>query len=269
MKTTIARLPIGLLGLVLASVATAATAPYADPFQDTTIGSTPSGWTTFGATGTTALVQNSGSANYLQLTGSNTAGSFGSTVQLTNMDSSIGGFTISTSFRINDGTSNTGGEYIGLSAFSLNTAMTGSYYLADIQRNSGNIRILSLGATNADFSSPDNSLPGSAFTGGLVANTDYTLSIVGTYTGASLSLTFSVSNGTTTKSITATDATPLTGTNFGYRLNNTTGSDPLGVQFASYAVSAIPEPSTYAACLGAAVGMMALVRRRRQSARQR
>ena len=245
------RFLLGVVGLSFASSALAATAPFNETFASTPADT----WTTTGTAGWSVT------GGYYQAAGSTTAGSFSSTVALTNVNSTTftpgTSFTISSTFQITAGTSNAGGEFYGLALFGTPSNLTTSYYLADVQR-SGSIRIVSLGSTNADFTGGTATAIGSA----LALNTNYTLTFTGTYTSAnSLSMSFGITdaNNTLLKSVTATDATALTGTNFGFRLNNNTAGSAMTAKFDNLdvaAVSAIPEPATYAAIVG--LGFLAL-----------
>ena len=99
-----------------------------------------------------------------------------------------------------------------------------------------------------------------SFTGSLSQGTTLSLSLLGEYTGGDLKLTFSVSDGTTTNSVIATDTTPQTGTGFGYR-NRLTGNDngEFTVDYDNFSIS-VPEPSSLA-LLG--LGTLLLLPRRR------
>lgn len=251
--------PSVLLGfcVVAATSAFAATVPYTDSFQS----SSTAGWTPGGsiAGSTTWEIANTGGSNAYQATTGNTAGNFTSVVQLTNVNAALGNFTMTSTFKVTDGTV---AQFIGLAAFSNNiTPGVGSNYLADIDA-AGNMRILSQNDTSG-FSSTT-----ADFGPSLQLNTNYTMSLSGVYSGSTLNLTFTVTNGTLTQSVTATDLTPLTGQYFGYRLNNGTANDPMQVQFANFdvATSAIPEPATATALLGlGALGAVVVARRRRRT----
>lgn len=247
---------VTLASVAVASTAFSATVPYADSFQS----SSTAGWITAGAAPATWSIANNGSTNVYQAASSSTNGSFSSVQQFTNIDSALEDFTFTTHFKISD-TSN--GLAVGFAAFG-NTSGLGSYYLADINA-AGSMRIISLGGTNADFTTNGPI----SFGANLNGTANYTMSVSGTYVGSTLNLSFEVSNGTTTKTVTASDATPLTGQYFGLRLNNSIAStDVAAVQFADFTAttSAVPEPASFAALAGfGALGLAAFGRRRRAS----
>ena len=89
----------------------------------------------------------------------------------------------------------------------------GSYYRASIS-NTG------VPAINSSNGGTTGLVLGTAtnLSSGLVAGTTYTFTLKGTYSGGALSLAFTVTDGTNTASLSATAATPLTGTNCGYEL---------------------------------------------------
>lgn len=102
----------------------------------------------------------------------------------------------------------------------------------------------------------------------------FSFSVTGTYTDAvgadgikdslSLSATFQNVTDTLSFSLTFLDASPLSGNYFGMRADDQSPSHSLGAQWDSISISTVPEPSSYAACVGAlALGVSALRRRRR------
>ncbi|MET0262912.1 MAG: PEP-CTERM sorting domain-containing protein [Rariglobus sp.] len=244
--------PCALLGfIVAASSAFAATVPYSDNFQAGTV----TEWTSGGGAPATWGIVNTGTSNVYQVTSSASAGNFTSVVQLTNATSALQSFTMTSSFKITDGSA---GEFIGFAAFSNNiTPGFGSNYVADIA-SGGQMRIIAQNDTSG-FSST-----AATFATSLVVGTNYTMSLTSTYVGGTLNMTFTLTNGTQSQSVTATDTSPLTGTYFGYRLNNST--DSLVTQFSNFTVttSPIPEPASAAMLLGlGALGAVGTVRRRR------
>lgn len=250
--------PCALLGFIVAaaSPAFAITAPYADTFQSTTSGNSPADWVTAG--GATWSVVTAGSNQVYQAVGSSAAGSFSSTLSFSNITNSLSSFSISTSFKVTD-LSN--GAFVGIAAFG-STSGLGTNYLADVNA-AGTVRIISQG-TNADF------VASSTPSLGVVFNTTstYTMSLTGTYISGALNLSYTVSDGIGhTQTVTASDATPYTGTFFGIRLNNSVASDPFAAQFSNFNVttSAVPEPSTTAALFGLGVLGASLVARRRRA----
>lgn len=226
MKTSF-RLLIGA-GLAVSALRPAvASAPAT--FEQTPVGSAPSGWSCFGLASWTIVP--SGPALAYQATGSAAPGPFASTRPV---DGSGDSFTVSTTFRLERATAHPSGEYIGLVAFATvpNLAAAG-YYVADVQRGSGILRIISLGGENPDFSSPGN---GEAFVG-LREGADYTFTLAASRPGGVLTLAFTLSDGVGSTTIVATDPTPLAGKHFGFRLNNTSADDPLHVRFGDFTVT--------------------------------
>lgn len=101
-----------------------------------------------------------------------------------------------------------------------------------------------------------------------ITTTDtYLFTLTGNYVGSSLDLDFTVTDLTTSQSVTASivDTNPLTGNFFGYRHRTTSQAQGLNIKasFDNFQISAIPEPAT------AALGMLAfaaVVRRKRRIA---
>lgn len=186
-------------------------------------------------------------------------------------------FVMQTNFNVSSvGNVNSNGATLGLAAFGASATFSGTnaasaYYLADWQvANSttpGNLRILALGDTSGFTNtavSVDANLgtPTQAVTPG----TTYTLKLVGTYSGSTLSMTLGVFDALGNQigsSATATDTSPLTGTNFGYRNRIGIGGGAFTANFDNFsvaAVAAVPEPTT----LGlVAAGSLAMLARRR------
>lgn len=151
----------------------------------------------------------------------------------------------------------------GFAALGTGAATNGStagvnFYLADVG-TSGTIRILRFNGTGNLTVVDDTSATGDVL-GGLSLTETYDLTLTGTYSGTDLVLSFTVSDGTNTRTVTSgviTDA--LTGNNFGYRTrNNQTGTYTVN---SDYFTMAVPEPSSVL-LLGAAAGL-GLMRRRR------
>lgn len=102
----------------------------------------------------------------------------------------------------------------------------------------------------------------------------FSFSVTGTYTDAagadgikdslSLSATFRNVTDNVSFSLSFVDSAPLVGNYFGMRADDQSPTYGLGAQWDSVSISAVPEPSSYAACVGAlALGAVALRRRRR------
>lgn len=194
-------------------------------------------WTVFGVAEWSAAKAGSGLA--YRASGSAATGAFAYTRELPRADAE-GGFTLSATFRVAKPTAHPPGEYIGLAAFATQPNLAGaSYYVADVQRGSGIVRVISLGAANPDFASSEN---GAAF-GALEADTDYTLTLAGTYAGGALTLRFTLSDGVRNQTISAVDPTPVNGRHFGFRLNNTSPGDPLVVDFSDLVVTPLGAPA--------------------------
>ena len=171
-------------------------------------------------------------------------------------------FVMQARFTINATT--TGSSYsVGFAALGTTAATTGAvagtdFYLADVG-NTGTIRILRFNGTGNTSLVADTSATGSLL-GNLVTTEIYDMTLTGTYTGSALVLAFTVFDGTNTRTVTtSSQATPLTGSNFGFRdRNNTTGIMVADID--SFAM-AVPEPSS-ALLIGA--GMTATLLRRRR-----
>jgi len=151
----------------------------------------------------------------------------------------------------------------GFAALGTGAATTGAnaavnFYLADVG-SGGTIRILRFDGTN-NVSVVDDTAATGGILGALNTTETYDLTLTGTYTGSSLVLSFTVSDGTNTRTVTSAPiASPLAGTNFGYRnRNNNTGEYVVNSDFFTMSV---PEPSSVL-LLGAAAGF-GLLRRRR------
>lgn len=222
----------------------AETLPYADNFQTTAIGGSPTGWAP--TAGTWAIGEATpGGPHFYQATSPAASGAFASMLQFAN---ATGNFSITSTFLIDDPLLTVANERIGLAALATTGSLpTANYYLADIQGSNGNMRILSLGpASNPDFTTPGQlqlhlgtNIP---------VGSNYTMTLTGSYSGSTLNLSFQVTDGTNTQTVTASDPTPFAGQFFGLRLNNATGaSDTLGVRFTEY--TAIPEPGSLALML--------------------
>lgn len=188
----------------------------------------------------------------------------------------VGGspFTIETQFTVTSvGATNSNGATIGLAALGASTGFSGTasssaYYLADWQVSSsgtaGNLRILAQGDVATGFTSNAVTVDDNIGSAGLsvILGATYTLRLVGTYEGSTLNMTLGVfdANGQQIgASATASDTTPLTGTNFGYRNRVGQGSGTFSADFDNFSV--IPEPSSMV-MLSLGATMAVLVRRR-------
>ncbi len=203
---------------------------------------------------------------------------------------SVGGvvgnsFTMESQFTVTQaGNFNVNGATLGFGFFASSptfSTTSNSFYLADFQygnstsntANVGLLRILSLG-DDSDFSAVNASADGDIGTSNLAVSvgTTYTLRLIGTYEGETLNMSFGLWDAAGTSQIgtsaTATDLTPLTGTNFGYRNRIGQGGGTSIIDYDNYSitasVSAVPEPSAFAFLGGVVVLGAASVRRRRR-----
>lgn len=257
-----------LAGIALASLqsAGAAVIPYTNDFSGTgsntafTTENTDAEWTVTGG---------SYAFNYTNTTITPST----SSISLSN--ASGVDFTMETQFSVSSvGSINANGATLGMGLFGASTTFAGtnagsSYYLADWQvANSGtpgNLRIVALGDSSGFTNtavSVDTNLGVSSLAINL--NTIYTLRLVGTYSGSTLNMTLGVYDaaGTTQygTSATASDTSPLTGTNFGYRNRVGIGGGTFAATFDNFAV--VPEPNSITLLvLGGSVAVMLLRRR--------
>jgi hypothetical protein len=170
-----------------------------------------------------------------------------------------------------------GVQSIGFGLFGGNNAFTGSttanaYYLADLVLDSssaaspeGQLRLLSSGDSGGFTSSLSTVADPAATDYAIVLGTTYTLRLTGVYTSGTLNLSLGLFNAAGTTqfglSSTASDTSPLTGTNFGYRnrFATTTGTTST-VNFDNF--SLVPEPSGALLALGSWAFFLAGARRR-------
>jgi hypothetical protein len=247
------------------SAATAATIPYTADFSGT-----PTDWanTTTATSAWTTATTTPGGASAWQAT--STGGQAVSTIQLTNINAtnipSPDSFTIQATFTL---TENSAGNnaYVGIGSFGTAASLGSGAYLADIQ-GSGSMRILSFNTgANDDFSATVTSSFGTA----LATNTPYTMTLVGTWVGTTLNLTFTVTDGGEhTGIVTATDLSPLTGQYFGLRITNsaTAGTSTLTAQFTDFSAAittTIPEPAAIGILAGISMLMTTMILRKRRA----
>lgn len=172
-----------------------------------------------------------------------------------------GNFSTSIQFTLSSfsgtGTENAG--FVFLSTADVNTAYRLTYNVGSSGTFPGRInlsRFVSGTGSNGTLSGNGGNYFIEGFTPSLTSL--YTLTVNGTYNAGQLSLETIFSDGTTTKSFTVTDSSPLTGEYFGARA--ATSGTGTGVTVIYDNFSIIPEPSN-AALLG--IGGLALLRRRR------
>lgn len=247
-----------------ASPAQAVTTPYSDNFNSSTVGT---GAANFTATGGTWAIVGSGSANAYQGTIS-APGTFLSTLQATDLGSSLKDFAISSTFVITDASATASNATIGFGFLSNTSNLGTNYYLADISQT-GVVRLLYFegGAAQASGYNGFTSNTSVNLSSSLSVGTVYTMTLTGTYTGSTLNMNFSVTDGAATASISAADLSPLStaaNNNFGYRLRqNAAAPDAFTVEFDNFSI--VPEPASVALLLGGISILLLAQRRRAQS----
>lgn len=187
-------------------------------------------------------------------------------------------FTLESQFTVNSfGNVNNNGETIGFGLFGANATFTGAdaltaYYLVDFKiadptnAGTGLLRILALGDTSG-FSATNGVADDNATTSlAVTLGTTYTFKLTGTYSGSTLSMTFSLWNSNGTSQIgttaTATDTSPLTGTNFGYRNRVGISGGTFSTAFDNFNLAPVPEAHTTGLIFLAAIALLPGIRRR-------
>ena len=187
-----------------------------------------------------------------------------STASLPILGSASVPFTMETQFTVTSaGNFNGNGSTIGFGLFGLNTTFTGAnsgsaYYLADFQvantntATVGTLRILSLGEATGFTGNPvivDANLSVASLA--IEVGATYTLRLEGTYAGSTLNMTLGLYNAAGTTQIgasaTASDTSPLTGTNFGFRNRIGLGGGTFSTNFDNFQI--VPEPASAALVL--------------------
>lgn len=268
MKTHISllTLPLFVGGLQLA----AATIPYTNDFSGTGAN------TAFTSEATDAEWALSGGA-YRNTYSNSVITPSTASVSIANL--SGGDFVLESQFTIQQfGTANGNGATIGFGALASSATFSttsNSYYLVDfkIEGSSGvgGLRILAQGDSATGFTTTAGTADDNASSGlAVTAGTTYTLRLAGTYNAGALNMTFGLFNAAGTAQIgtsaTATDLTPLTGTNFGFRNRIGIGGGVSIIDFDNFSLTtaAIPEPSAFALLGGlVALGLTTAKRRRR------
>jgi len=244
---------ISTLSIGAASLASAAvTMPYVDNFDSTMLGQPANNFTTSGSS-TSLIVDEGGGDHAYQvhlLNSANTEQAF----SLLDV-SSLGGmqdFSITSTVSI---AYDSVGSSIGFSFLGSSISSPSSYYLADMNTNTGEIRIVRIGGSLTSSSSDTTTFSG--FSSG----TEYTMTVTGTYSGSTLNLSYSVTDGTNTAAASASDITPLGGTYVGYRTRKNSSTE-LAVNYDNLAI--IPEPGTYALLSGLLCLSYIMIRRRKR-----
>jgi hypothetical protein len=267
----VAKKPLALLaGLVLASLQPlgAAVIPYTNDFSGTGAN------TAFTSENTNAEWAVSGGSYVFNYTNTTITPS---TASLSITNASATSFTMETQFTVTSNmlNVNSNGATIGFGLFGASTTFAGSgtatsYYLADFSvANStgtpGTLRILSLGDT-AGFTAINGSADDNTGSAALaiVQNTTYTLRLEGTYSGTTLNMTLGLYDAAGTAQIgsdaTASDTSPLAGTNFGYRNRIGIGTGAFTANFDNFSI--VPEPGTLGLLALGGAAVLAVRRRR-------
>jgi len=260
-KWGVAAASVALLACPVASSAHAVTVPYAEDFNGGT-----SAFVTSVGTGTVAWTDD-GSINTLRFT-QTTQGSGQANAAIVSVPDGLGAddlspsqyFLISGTIKFDSyTTSATNGIDLGINLFG--DAGFADAYRADFNPTKQTFRLAAGSPTNTDYTVSVVSTPFS-----FSMSETYTLTLKGWYTGlGTLNMEFTLTDpNLATAVITATDPTPLIGTNFGFRTR--TGSSVTATntvtQFDNFSISVVPEPSAIVLLsMGGFVGI-AVARRR-------
>ena len=265
---------VGLCAAITLAVATspsarAAVFPYTNDFSgagaNTDFPNESGGTTPWNVAGGTYNVADSNIATQVNTTAS---------IPVTSRPTDPGaGFVQSTQFTVNSFAGTPNFFTVGFATLSSGAAPYGgaNFYLADFafaddSAELGRLRILNLGAANADFVSVSNN--DAVDPADIAVGTTYTLRLTGTYNGTgglAMNLALFDATGTTQigSTVAASDPTPWAGDHFGYR----NAAARVGTSSVSYDVSfdnfqVVPEPGAGVILLAAA-GTAARSRRRR------
>lgn len=193
-------------------------------------------------------------------------------------------FSITTQFTVASASTapvDTGVNTIGFGILGGNATFSGdsapnAYYLADFSyangttapaADTGRLRILSLGdATGFTATNSLNNFDGATTGFAIQKGVTYTLKLTGTYVGSTLNLALSLFDATGTiqigTSATASDTSPLAGSNFGYRERTGTNT-VLDVSYDNFSI--VPEPSSALLAGVAGLGLIGIRRRGRNA----
>jgi len=194
---------------------------FGDNFDSDTVGTVPPGFgaasnvnTGGGGVNSWSVINSSGSNNVYETVLTNAPGNGSGTGTSVRGVPYLGAgltrnFTYSTNLKVISAPSQYNIGIIALSGPESN--LSGNYYLAGVTQ-AGVVFLQSSngGTTGLTLGSPTN-LPG-----GLVVGTNYTFTITGTYSGSTLTLAYTVTDGTNTGSLSATTTSALTGSCCGY-----------------------------------------------------
>jgi len=237
---------IAALAFTAPADAAVVSAPFSDNFNDTTVGP----WVQNGGTWTHG-------GSVLNATGTTTGNQVaGATVEVSNVGgASTDGFTVSATLQSDDATPTTG---FGLLSSNSNLgANSNSYYLIDItdsQLRIGQINISAGGGIGTEFL--DTTSTGYSFS----TSETYTLAVDVTYGVSDITIDATLtSTGGDNATLSATDATPLTGQHCGFETWSSNNVD-----FDDFSITVIPEPSAFLLAALGLLGLLAWGRRRRR-----
>jgi hypothetical protein len=236
-----------------ANLAGAATIPFTDNFDADTIGATTiPGWTA-GGSSIYSIVEQTPGDNALQGASAINSGSQG--ISFTNAVGNA--ITLSTDARLTNLVSGGAGASanfgFGLFGDTANFS-SGTQYrlLLGTIGNAGTLFVVKNGVNQTSV------ITGQALT--IATGTDYTITATVTPVASTLVFHATATDGTKTTILDFTDATPLTGTFFGYRTATAATGTTETVQYDNFSIALAPEPASLSLV---GVAGLVLVRRRR------